>query len=134
MREQVFKDLTNVAEHVAAAHGATVVAKVPDSVGNPVTYNNPALTERAVRSLIKVLGAENVLEAPLVTGAEDFAYYAKEVPGFFFFVGATPKGVDASSAPSNHSPQFFLDESALPIGTRTLLQVAVDYLNGANDG
>ena len=134
MREQVFKDLTNVAEHVAAAHGATVVAKVPDNVGNPVTYNNPALTERAVRSLIKVVGAENVLEAPLVTGAEDFAYYAKEVPGFFFFVGATPKGVDASSAPSNHSPQFFLDESALPIGTRTLLQVAVDYLNGDNDG
>lgn len=134
MREQVFKDLTNVAEHVAAAHGATVVAKVPDSVGNPVTYNNPALTVRAVRSLIKVVGAENVLEAPLVTGAEDFAYYAKEVPGFFFFVGATPKGVDASSAPSNHSPQFFLDESALPIGTRTLLQVAVDYLNGDNDG
>lgn len=134
MREQVFKDLTNVAEHVAAAHGATVVAKVPDSVGNPVTYNNPALTERAVRSLVKVVGAENVLEAPLVTGAEDFAYYAKEVPGFFFFVGATPKGVDASSAPSNHSPQFFLDESALPIGTRTLLQVAVDYLNGDNDG
>ena len=134
MREQVFKDLTNVAEHVAAAHGATVVAKVPDSVGNPVTYNNPALTVRAVRSLIKVVGAENVLEAPLVTGAEDFAYYAKEVPGFFFFVGATPKDVDASSAPSNHSPQFFLDESALPIGTRTLLQVAVDYLNGDNDG
>ena len=130
MREQVFKDLSNVAEHVAAAHGATVVAKVPDSVGNPVTYNNPALTERAVRSLIKVVGAENVLEAPLVTGAEDFAYYAKEVPGFFFFVGATPKGVDASTAPSNHSPQFFLDESALPIGTRTLLQVAVDYLSG----
>lgn len=134
MREQVFKDLSNVAEHVAAAHGATAVAKVPDSVGNPVTYNNPALTERAVRSLIKVLGAENVLEAPLVTGAEDFAYYAKEVPGFFFFVGATPKGVDASTAPSNHSPQFFLDESALPVGTRTLLQVAVDYLNGDNDG
>lgn len=133
MREQVFKDLSNVAEHVAAAHGATVVAKVPDSVGNPVTYNNPALTERAVRSLIKVVGAENVLEAPLVTGAEDFAYYAKEVPGFFFFVGATPKGVDASTAPSNHSPQFFLDESALPIGTRTLLQVAVDYLSGAKD-
>jgi amidohydrolase len=134
MRQQVFKDLSNVAEHVAAAHGATVVAKVPDSVGNPVTYNNPALTERAVRSLIKVAGAENVKEAPLVTGAEDFAYYANEVPGFFFFVGATPKGVDASRAPSNHSPQFFLDESALPLGTRALLQISMDYLNGASGG
>ena len=67
----------------------------------------------------------------LTTGAEDFAYYANEVPGFFYFVGATPKGQDPNTAPSNHSPQFFLDESALPLGTRTLLQVAVDYLNKA---
>ncbi len=133
MREQAFKDLANVAEHVAAAHGATVVAKIPDTVGNPVTVNNPALTARVLPSLKKVAGAE-VVEMTLTTGAEDFAYYAKEVPGFFFFVGSTPKGVDASTAPSNHSPQFFLDESALPLGTRALLQISLDYLNGVQGG
>jgi amidohydrolase len=133
MRAQAFKDLANVAEHVAAAHGATVVAKIPDTVGNPVTVNDPALTARVLPSLKKVAGAE-VVEMTLTTGAEDFAYYAKEVPGFFFFVGSTPKGVDASTAPSNHSPQFFLDESALPLGTRALLQVSMDYLNGAPGG
>jgi len=52
------------------------------------------------------------------------------VPGFFFFVGATPKGQDPNTAPSNHSPQFFLDESALPLGTRALLQISLDYLAG----
>jgi metal-dependent amidase/aminoacylase/carboxypeptidase family protein len=67
----------------------------------------------------------------LVMGAEDFSYYANEVPGFFFFVGATPPGQDASTAPSNHSPEFFLDESALKVGTRSLLQVALDYLDKA---
>ena len=133
MRAQAFKDLANVAEHVAAAHGATVVAKIPDTVGNPVTVNNPALTARVLPSLKKVAGAE-VVEMTLTTGAEDFAYYAKEVPGFFFFVGSTPKGVDASTAPSNHSPQFFLDESALPLGTRALLQISLDYLNGVQGG
>ena len=46
MRAQVFKDLANVAEHVAAAHGATVVTKIPDTVGNPVTVNDPALTAK----------------------------------------------------------------------------------------
>ncbi|MBP6534864.1 MAG: amidohydrolase, partial [Arenimonas sp.] len=91
MRAQAFKDLANVAEHVAAAHGATVVAKIPDTVGNPVTVNDPALTARVLPSLKKVAGAE-VVEMTLTTGAEDFAYFAKEVPGFFFFVGATPKG------------------------------------------
>lgn len=133
MRAQAFKDLANVAEHVAAAHGATAVAKIPDTVGNPVTVNDPALTARVLPSLRKVAGAE-VVEMTLTTGAEDFAYFAKEVPGFFFFVGATPKGVDASSAPSNHSPQFFLDESALPLGTRALLQISMDYLNGVQGG
>lgn len=130
MRAQVFKDLTNVAEHVAAAHGATVIAKVPDTVGNPVTVNNPALTVRVLPSLQKVAG-KNVIETTLTTGAEDFSYYAKEVPGFFFFVGATPIGQDADRAPSNHSPEFFLDESALPLGTRALLRVSLDYLSGS---
>ena len=129
MRAQVFKDLANVAEHVAAAHGATVVSKIPDTLGNPVTVNDPALTAKVLPSLQKVAG-KDVVEMTLTTGAEDFAYYAKEVPGFFFFVGATPKGQDPNTAPSNHSPQFFLDESALPLGTRAMLQVSLDYLAG----
>jgi amidohydrolase len=131
MRQKVFAELKSIAANVAEAHGATVVSEVPDTVGNPSMVNNPQLTTRSVPSLIKAAGADNVLNMSLVMGAEDFSYFANEVPGFYFFVGATPKGVDASSAPSNHSPQFFLDESALPVGTRALLQVALDYLNGA---
>ena len=131
MRQKVFAELKSIAEHVAAAHGATVVNEVPDAKGNPAMVNNPDLTARSVPSLIKAAGADNVVNMSLVMGAEDFSYYANEVPGFFFFVGATPPGQDASTAPSNHSPEFFLDEAALKVGTRSLLQVALDYLNKA---
>ena len=131
MRQAVFADLRNVAESVAHAHGATAIAQVPDTKGNPVTVNHPALTARAVPSLEKVVGRDNVVEMDLVMGAEDFSYYAREVPGFFFFVGATPPGQDPVTAPSNHSPEFFLDEQALQVGTRTMLQVALDYLHEA---
>ena len=127
MRQTVFADLENVAESVAKAHGATAVAKVPDTKGNPVTANDPALTARVVPSLRKALGDANVVEMGLIMGAEDFSYYAREVPGFFFFVGATPKGKDAITAPSNHSPEFFLDEEALKVGTRAMLQVVLDH-------
>jgi amidohydrolase len=127
MRQAVFADLKNVAEKVAAAHGATVVAQVPDTKGNPVTVNHPALTARMVPSLETAVGAKNVIELDLNMGAEDFSYYAREVPGFFFFVGATPPGQDPLKAPSNHSPEFFLDETALKVGTRTMLQVVLDY-------
>ena len=131
MRTQVHADLKNVAEHVAAAHGATVVAQVPDTKGNPVTVNDPALTTRMLPSLQRAAGADNVIAMDLNMGAEDFSFYAREVPGLFFFVGATPKGQYPVRAPSNHSPEFFLDESALDLGLRAMLQVALDYLHGA---
>jgi amidohydrolase len=132
MRQAVFADLKNVAEHVAAAHGATAETKVPDTKGNPVTVNDPALTARMLPSLEKVAGKGNVIDPGLTMGAEDFSFYAREVPGMFFFVGATPKGQDPFKAPSNHSDKFFLDESALDLGLRAMLQVALDYLHGAN--
>ena len=132
MRQAVFADLKNVAEHVAAANGATAEAKVPDTKGNPVTVNDPALTARMLPSLEKVAGKGNVVDPGLTMGAEDFSFYAKEVPGLFFFVGATPVGEDAMKAPSNHSDKFFLDESALDLGLRAMLQVALDYLHGAD--
>jgi amidohydrolase len=128
MRDAVFADLKNVATSVAAAHGATVDAQVPDTKGNPVTVNHPALTARVVPSLETAVGADNVVEMGLIMGAEDFSLFAREVPGFFFFVGSTPQGKDAATAPSNHSPEFFLDEGALQVGTRAMLQVALDYL------
>jgi amidohydrolase len=131
MRQQIFDDLKSVSEHVAAANGASVIAEIPDTEGNPVTVNNPELTARGVPSLQKAAGADHVVEMSLITGAEDFSYFANQVPGFYFFVGATPVGQDAATAPSNHSPKFFLDESALPLGTRAMLQVVLDYLHGA---
>ena len=128
MRKDVFSRLTRISEHTAAAHGATVNAAIPADEGNPVTRNDPALTARMRPSLERIVGADNVLDPGLNMGAEDFSYYALQVPSMFFFVGATPRGKDAVAAPSNHSPEFFLDEEALKIGSRALLAVAVDYL------
>ncbi|WP_254460215.1 M20 family metallopeptidase [Xanthomonas sacchari] len=128
MRQQIFADLKTVAEHTAAAHGAKAEAHVPDQDGNPATVNDPALTARMLPSLQAVVGAGNVYEPPLQMGAEDFSYYAQQAPAMFFFVGATGPGIDPATAPSNHSPQFLLDETALDVGLRALLQVSLDYL------
>ncbi|WP_133500911.1 amidohydrolase [Cognatilysobacter terrigena] len=134
MRQKVFADLKNVAEHIAAANGATVDANVPDTQGNPVTYNDPSLTQKMLPSLKAVVGDANVIEPPLQMGAEDFSYYAKEVPGLFFFVGATSAGIDPQIAPSNHSPEFKLDEQSLDIGMRAMLEATLDYLNAPQAG
>jgi amidohydrolase len=128
MRQKIFADLKNVASHVSAAHGAKVEANVPDRSGNPATINDPALTARMTPSLQAVVGADNVITPPLQMGAEDFSFYALEVPSMFFFVGSTAKGTDPVTAPSNHSPEFMLDEASLDVGVRALLQVTLDYL------
>jgi amidohydrolase len=96
-----------------------------------VTVNDPALTAKMLPTLKRVVGAENVVEIPLVTGAEDFSHFARKIPGLYVFVGVTPKDQDASTAPVNHSPLFFVDEGSLPIGVRTLASLATDFLTSA---
>ncbi|KRG68234.1 N-acyl-L-amino acid amidohydrolase [Stenotrophomonas terrae] len=134
MRKQIFADLRNVAEHTAAAHGATAVTDIYEKDGNPATVNDPALTARMLPSLQAVVGKDNVYEPPLQMGSEDFSLYAQQVPSMFFFVGSTGAGIDPATAPSNHSPRFLLDEKALDVGLRALLQVSLDYLHGGKAG
>ena len=105
---------------------------IPFSSSYPVTSNDPALTERAVPVLRSVAGAENVEEVPLETGAEDFSFFARVVPGFYFFLGVVPPGENGQLPPSNHSPKFFIDESTLKVGLEALSTVTLDYLARAS--
>ena len=136
MRAQALASLRSIAEHVAAAHGATVETQIPLSAdsSNPVNYNDPALTERVRASLEAALGKAQVRDARRWTASEDFPHLGQaiDVPSVYFFVGATPAGTDPASAPSNHSPQFFLDEGALLVGSTAMLQAARDFLHGGN--
>jgi amidohydrolase len=138
MRQHALTSLANVATHVAAAHGATVDLDIPKPGenpfhSNPVNFNDPALTERVEASLVKAVGADHVHVADRWMASEDFPQLGLAVPApsVYFFVGATPAGQDASAAPSNHSPKFFLDEGALPIGTAAMLQAALDFLGAS---
>ncbi len=135
MRKQALASLQRIAEHVAAANGATVETQIPLSAdtSNPVNFNDPALTARVRASLETALGKDHVIESPRWTASEDFPYFplGAKAPSVYFFVGATPQGVDAATAPSNHSPKFFLDEGALKVGSEAMLQAALDYLGYA---
>jgi amidohydrolase len=129
MRQQAIDNLGSIATHIAAANGATVDVELPVGDSNPVLINDPALAARVKTSISAVLGAEHVIEAKPWMASEDFAYFAQAMPSVYFFVGATPSGQDASKAPANHSPKFFLDEGALNIGMQAMLQASLDYLD-----
>lgn len=117
--------VTNTAE----AMGASVEIEIPYSSHYPVTYNNVELTEKMVPSLQKAAGAKNVLVIAPHTGAEDFSFFQEKVPGFFFFVGGCPPGVDPSKAPSHHTPDFMIDERGMLTGLKAMLTLVLDYQN-----
>ncbi len=126
VREDVITRFRNTAEHTAQASGASATLSVASNA--PLTSNAAELAERSGAVLKASLGADNVTSMPVLTVAEDFSQYTTVAPGFFYFVGVTPRERDPRAAPANHSPEFFIDEEALQVGTRTLLALALDRL------
>jgi amidohydrolase len=126
-RSRVIERLRAIVTGVAEAHGATAALEMMPAP-NPVLVNDPELTRTVTASLERALGPESVRTSSLLTVAEDHAHIARVVPGVYWWVGVTPAGQDPATAPDNHSDEFYLDEAGMQVGLRSLLHVAVDYL------
>jgi amidohydrolase len=127
VQSDIHARVRKIAEGIAASAGAR--ADVQIHRGYPVTANDPALTKRMLPTLERAAPG-NVKVSELITGAEDFTYFQREAPGLFVFLGITPPE-QVGKAPANHSPLFFVDEKALPVGVRALTYLALDYLAAA---
>ncbi|MGP1832999.1 amidohydrolase [Shewanella frigidimarina] len=129
MRADIKVKLAQVAANAAKTVGATAVTVIQP--GYPVTVNNPELVSKMRPVIASVVGDNMLIEPGLITGAEDFSYYALETPGMFFFLGVTPADQDINNVASNHSPAFYVDERALKIGVQTMTQIALTALSTA---
>ncbi len=126
--KMLIERVKQVATKTAESAGATAEVKIPFSAHYPVTYNNIALTEKMLPSLRATAGAENIQLKPAVTGAEDFSFFQEKVPGLFVFLGGMPHGKDPKTAPSHHTPDFFIDESGFILGVKALANLTLDYM------
>jgi amidohydrolase len=127
MQDEIHEKMRVMVTKVAESMGAR--AEIEIQKMTPVTYNDPALTEKVVASLQKAAGENNVVRIPSVTGAEDFAFYQQKVPGFFFFVGACPPDKDPlKDAVGHHTPDFMIDERGMLIGLKAMLNLTLDYM------
>ena len=130
IREQIFIELRKIAETTAAMAGATVEVLLPNGDNYPVTVNDPDLTQRVLPMLRDIVGKDMVYRSGRSMGAEDFSFFAQQVPGFYFYLGVNKIGADLSSTAGNHSPLFIIDDGALPVGVKALTHMTIDYLNG----
>ena len=128
----VFERIRQIVTKTAEANGTEATLELPYSSHYPVTFNNIALTAKMLPSLQKSTGAENVVLVPAETGAEDFSFFANEVPGFYFYVGALPKGKDPETSAPHHTPEFYLDESGFITGVNAMVNLVVDYMEMGN--
>ncbi|MAN87214.1 MAG: N-acyl-L-amino acid amidohydrolase [Algoriphagus sp.] len=122
----VHRRITEIITNIAESAGA----KADVNIGKlyPSTVNPPELTAKVLPSVESAAGKGNVIAMPPVTGAEDFSFFQREKPGFFFFLGGMKKGGDPLITPSHHTPDFFIDESGFLLGVRTLSYLTVDYM------
>ncbi|MDH3211308.1 MAG: amidohydrolase [Myxococcales bacterium] len=127
-REALHARVQRVARGIADSAGASVRVEIETERGYPVTVNDPELGRRMRPTLERVAGAENVVTPLPRTGSDDFGHFAQRVPGFYFWLGVRPQDVAAAEAAPNHSPRFFVDESALGLGVRAMAALAIDYL------
>jgi amidohydrolase len=125
-RNEIHEHVKRITEMLAAAGGAKATVHIHRWYD--VTVNDAALTEWSVPTLGRIAGEANVAIIDKVCGAEDFSFYQKKVPGFFYFMGCTPADRDAATAAPNHSPRFYVDEKCLGLGVRTLGALALDWL------
>ena len=122
-RLDIHERVRRTATQIAEAAGAT--AEVEIDLGYGVTRNDPDLYRQMAPTLEAVAG-DNFIEAQQTTTAEDFSYFANEAPGLFLFLGVAPE--DPSLVYPNHSPRFYADERALPVGVRALTALTLDYM------
>ncbi len=127
MQKKIHDKIYLTATKIAESAGAT--AEVEITNGAPVTYNDLNLTKEMIPTLQRVAGKENVILRKAITGAEDFSYYQQKIPGFYFFLGGMPRGMDPAKAPPHHTPSFYIDESGLKLGVRALTYLTLDYMN-----
>ena len=93
----------------------------------PVTVNHPELTTQNLGGLQRTLGEANVKLARPTMGGEDFSFYQRVIPGFFWFLGTANASKGITGA--HHTAEFDIDEDVLVPGVRAAAAQLTDYLS-----
>lgn len=129
VEEQVFNRLQEIVDNIAEANDAEATLTI--NPGIPITYNDPKLYGQLLPTLERVAGRDNVHIIPAITGAEDFSFFQKKIPGLYFFIGGCPEGTDPEKAAPHHTPDFYVDDTGMLLGMKAMATLALDYMTYA---
>jgi amidohydrolase len=120
-----------VAEHTAAAFGATVDFSFKRNY--PPTINHSAETAFARRVMADIVGPANVHEFEPTMGAEDFSFFLQQVPGAYFLIGngdgSHRAGGHGLGPCMLHNPSYDFNDELIPLGATCWVRMAEAWLN-----
>ncbi len=124
VRQKLIARLHEVVEGTARTLGAKGTVEFID--GYPALLNDPQMSDFVADVAAEVVGIENVRRDYVSMAGEDMAYFLREVPGCYFFVGSADSGKGLDYA--HHHPRFNFDEGVMPIGAEIFLRIQERYL------
>lgn len=127
-RAHMYEAIPRKVKGIADSMRAEVEVTLPLDYNYPITFNDLALTEKMLPTLIKSAGASNVIYSKPVTGAEDFSFFQEQIPGLYMWVGGKPLDVAEQDAPAHHTPEFYVDDAGMKTGVKLLTDLTLDYM------
>ena len=123
VRDTIQKRMNEILGGITAAGGGRY--ELDYTLECPALVNDETLTKESLPALRRAVGDGNVLlQDPLMPG-EDFAYFSREIPGFYYHLGVRAPGTVSGGL---HTPTMRADDSAVEVGIRAMSTVVTDYL------
>ena len=123
VRDTIERRMREILEGITHAGGGTF--ELDYDRGTPATINDPDLAAKMLPTMERLVGKDNVITLKPTMGGEDFAYFANDVPGFFFRLGQVKPG---ETSGGHHTPTFQADDSCIAVGMRVMTNLLLDYL------
>ncbi|MFT5541132.1 MAG: amidohydrolase [Glaciecola sp.] len=130
-REHMYEAIPRKVKGIADSMRAEAVVTLPLDYSYPITFNDHALMDQVLPTLVRTAGQENVINSKAVTGAEDFSFFQQEVPGVYLWLGGKPLDVAEVDSPAHHTPEFYVDDSGMKLGVKVLTNLTIDYMKSA---
>lgn len=124
VRGEVERRMREILDGITRAGGGSFELEYRKNA--PATVNDPALAKTSAALLARSVGADNVKLVEPSMGGEDFAYFANQIPGFYFRLGVVAPGTTSGGL---HTPTFRADDSAVAVGMKAMSRLLVDWLS-----
>jgi amidohydrolase len=127
-RDHIYEALPRKVHAIAQSMRAEAEITLPLDYHYPITFNDHALMKQVLPTLTRTAGEDNVVYSKPVTGAEDFSFFQKEVPGVYLWVGGRSPDITEAQAPAHHTPEFVVQDEGMKLGVALLTNLTVDTL------